>query len=76
MDHLFNIIIFSIQEYIQSVDFRKERTLIICNEIDEAKQVAQCFDASKIPHDLVRDDTECKTKPNSNVRFQNIWTHF
>lgn len=43
----------------KTVDYRKERTLIICNEFEEAQQVAQYFRENKISHDVVKDG-ECK----------------
>lgn len=49
----------SVLEYMKNVDYRKERTLIICNEFEEAQQVAQYFRENNISHDLVKDG-ECK----------------
>lgn len=47
--------------HIQSLPIREEKTLIICNQLEEAEQVAKHFAENGIPFDLVRNiNSDCK----------------
>lgn len=51
----------SISERIKQLPINEERTLIVCNEFEEAAELAKKLEELKIPTELVKDtESECK----------------
>lgn len=74
--------IISISEYIKSIPYGSERTLVVCNEADETEQVAKHFEEKNIPYELVKEiESSCKildvlTTRTQNKKFTENGVHF
>lgn len=50
-----------ISEHIETISYRMERTMIVCNSNTEAEQVAKHFDSKDIPNELIKEiESNCE----------------